>query len=247
MLRRILLANDGLPPDTEIVFANTGKEEHETLDFVKECGERWGVPIVWVEYKRGVVTHETASRHGEPYEQLIEDRGLFLPNPTMRFCTQALKLEPRDAYLRSLGWTEWDGFKGIRADEPHRIPKLKVQRSETPEETKVAPLVEAGIGIGEVFKFWKANDFDLRLPNHRGKNPLGNCDLCFLKGVDHIVSLIRDKPSRAVWWMKQEQKTGGTFRADRPSYTQMHKFATSQQEINFGDEALQDCECTDVS
>lgn len=30
-------------------FANTGKEEEATLEFVRDCGERWGVPIVWIE------------------------------------------------------------------------------------------------------------------------------------------------------------------------------------------------------
>lgn len=33
-----------------VVFANTGKERPETLDFVQECAERWDVPIPWLEY-----------------------------------------------------------------------------------------------------------------------------------------------------------------------------------------------------
>ena len=32
-----------------VTFQNTGAEADETLDFVHECGERWGVRIVWVE------------------------------------------------------------------------------------------------------------------------------------------------------------------------------------------------------
>ena len=31
------------------VYANTGKERQETLDFVKACQDNWELPIVWVE------------------------------------------------------------------------------------------------------------------------------------------------------------------------------------------------------
>lgn len=41
MLRRCLDA--GLQPDVHVLFANTGKERPETLDFVRDCGLNWGV------------------------------------------------------------------------------------------------------------------------------------------------------------------------------------------------------------
>jgi 3'-phosphoadenosine 5'-phosphosulfate sulfotransferase (PAPS reductase)/FAD synthetase len=44
MLRKVLDAHEGeLPPDVFVVFADTGKERPETLDFVRECSKRWGV------------------------------------------------------------------------------------------------------------------------------------------------------------------------------------------------------------
>ncbi len=53
MLWHILQAQGGkLPKDVRVAFMNTGKEREETLVFVKECGERWGVEIVWLEYDR---------------------------------------------------------------------------------------------------------------------------------------------------------------------------------------------------
>lgn len=33
------------------VFANTGKENPETLDFINECDKRWGLNVVWLEAK----------------------------------------------------------------------------------------------------------------------------------------------------------------------------------------------------
>lgn len=50
MLYRVLVA--GLQPDVHVIFANTGKERIETLDFVHEIETRWQVPIIWVEYYR---------------------------------------------------------------------------------------------------------------------------------------------------------------------------------------------------
>ena len=87
-----------LPDDTHVVFANTGKEEEATLRFVRDCAERWGVPIVWVEYRPDgdgwtTVDFHTASRNGEPFDALIRKRN-YLPNPVARFCTVELKILP---------------------------------------------------------------------------------------------------------------------------------------------------------
>ena len=78
MLHEILQANGGLPDRAKVLFANTGREMPETLDFVHECSERWNVPITWLEYARrenkvtfDVVNHNSASRDGEPFNTLL--------------------------------------------------------------------------------------------------------------------------------------------------------------------------------
>jgi len=45
MLWRILQENNGLPEDAIVIFANTGKEMEETLEFVRDCETNWDVPI----------------------------------------------------------------------------------------------------------------------------------------------------------------------------------------------------------
>ena len=50
MLKRIVDAYDGrLPRDVAVVFANTGLERPETLEFVDVCSRAWSVDIVWVQ------------------------------------------------------------------------------------------------------------------------------------------------------------------------------------------------------
>ena len=79
MLHRVLESNGGLPVEALVCFANTGKECEETLDFVRDCSVNWQVPITWVEYAAAeetkdrykLVTFDTASRDGEPFEALI--------------------------------------------------------------------------------------------------------------------------------------------------------------------------------
>lgn len=258
MLRLILDAYQGkLPDDVRVIFTNTGREMPETLDFVDECSARWGVPITWLEYRAGgryvVVNYEKASRDGEPFAAVITDRN-FLPNPVARICTVELKVLTMVRYVTAeMGWPFFTNVVGIRADEPKRVAKLG--DSARKEFGRYAPLALAGIVAADVGKFWSGNDFDLRLPNLNGKTAHGNCDLCFLKGLHQKVSLIREQPSRAKWWIEQERRVtskgqidgdAGLFRMDQPSYADMHRFATSHDEMfPFPENDLQDCACTD--
>ena len=97
-------------------------------------------------------------------------------------------------------------------------------------------MVAAGITKHDVGNFWKAQPFDLELPNFNGVTYHGNCDLCFLKGESQTRSLIAEKPERAVWWAKMEalalalasKPDGARFRKDRDSYQAMYDFALNQ-------------------
>jgi 3'-phosphoadenosine 5'-phosphosulfate sulfotransferase (PAPS reductase)/FAD synthetase len=255
MLWRVLQSNDGLPEEAKVCFANTGKEDEATLRFVDRCSKEWGVPITWVEYvdaeetkdRFRVVTFETASRDGEPFEAIIRKRN-YLPNPVSRFCTVEMKVRAIHRYLKSIGWTEWDLMLGIRADEQRRLAKIGNQDYGKHEE-KVAPLGKVGITKEMVGEFWAAQSFDLELPNISGVTYHGNCDLCYLKGAAQIQSLIAEKPERAVWWIKMEAlalasaPSGAKFWTDRPSYAAMLKFAQEQRDMFDQDEEAIACFC----
>jgi 3'-phosphoadenosine 5'-phosphosulfate sulfotransferase (PAPS reductase)/FAD synthetase len=257
MLWRVLQSNGGLPDEAKVIFANTGKEDEATLRFVDRCSKEWGVPVTWLEYRFSpetkdrfdVVDFETASRDGEPFEALIRARN-YLPNPVSRFCTVELKVRVMHRYLRSIGWTEWDSMLGIRADEPRRLAKIGNQDYGKHEE-KIAPLGPAGVTKEMVGQFWTSMPFDLELPNMNGVTMHGNCDLCYLKGASQILSLITEKPERAVWWAKMEALAlasapdGAVFRKDRPSYAQMLKFTQEQRDMFAGDTNTIECFCGD--
>ena len=258
MLWRVLQSNGGvLPEGVEVCFANTGKEREETLEFVRDCGANWNVPIRWIEWRNdesgfAVVGFDTASRDGEPFAELIKKRD-YLPNPMARFCTVELKIEPQRHYLHSLGWVDWNDAVGIRADEPRRVAKIRANPSggkAGPE--RIMPLAEAGITKTDVGNFWKAQPFDLGLKSVNGVTMEGNCDLCFLKGANIILTSIKAEPARAIWWAKQEGSitnakiaNGGTFRTDRPSYQQMQNYALAQTDMFDADEEAIACFCGD--
>jgi 3'-phosphoadenosine 5'-phosphosulfate sulfotransferase (PAPS reductase)/FAD synthetase len=237
MLWRVLEANGGLPSEAIVCFANTGKEDEATLRFVQDCSEQWNVPITWLEYRTdgyAVVDYATASRDGEPFDALTTKKS-YLPNPVARFCTQELKVNP----IKKFSDIEDDGtMVGVRADEPHRIPKMR-------KRGMLIPLAEAGVTQADVQAFWRAHPFDLGLDFRDGTTALGNCDLCFLKGPYQITSLVLDKPERAVWWAGQEQKIGATFRSDRPSYASMLKFSQEQRDMFDPNEEAIACFCGD--
>lgn len=256
MLWRILQENNGIPEGSIVTFANTGKEEEETLKFVKACQDNWNVDIHWIEYQYAEkpadrwkrVTYETASRNGEPFFQLIDQNGsLYLPNPVARICTAKLKIRAIHAYLKAMGWQHNENMDwvGIRADEQRRAAKINRDRT---------PLVVDGITKQDVGNFWKSQPFDLGLPNMNGVTMHGNCDLCFLKPTHQIISLIREKPERADWWIAMENhaqssnKTygdGAKFRKDRPSYAELKKFALSHDDMFDTTEEAIACFCGD--
>ena len=220
MLYHILRAHNGRVPDTaRVLFCNTGREREETLKFVHEIGQHMGVPIVWLEYnyrfdaKGGkddlknihrIVDFETASRKGEPFEELIRSRKM-LPNQDMRLCTQELKVETVNRYMRrDLDIRNFRNVLGIRYDEPKRWHKALLE-----ECTSDYPMVHAGVSKADIKRFWDAQDYDLGIPSW-----MGNCRYCFLKGVPNLMHTIRldtpadPKAEHPVQWWKDMEKVG---------------------------------------
>lgn len=186
-----------------VVFANTGREFEETLQFVNECDKRWNFNTVWIEAitdeKHGngvrakVVNFETASRNGEPFEAMIAKHGM--PNVKMAICTRELKSYAIKSYAKQIGFKNYKTAIGIRADEIDRI------QSDHAKKGFIYPLVSAGTTKSDVNKFWINNDFDLQLKGYEG-----NCDFCFKKSLRKLLTLTIEQPKKLEWWQEMEKK-----------------------------------------
>tara|TARA_R110002153_G_scaffold79743_2_gene203360 strand:- start:1242 stop:2177 length:936 start_codon:yes stop_codon:yes gene_type:complete len=286
MLWNILKAYKyNLPDDIYVIFANTGKENEETLKFIKDVEDNWDVNIHWIEFDVNLnkplskkrtddmfwkeVNFDTASRDGEPFEKLIdyhkarrlqfsdmmynqdnlkfvnEGQG-FLPNPTARFCTDLLKIQGVRNFMIKKNVKSYTHVLGLRYDEPRRVASIKKKGTRKVEIS--TPMNDAKHTKEDIFKFWNDYWFDLDLPNINGETPHGNCDLCFLKGRKKTESLIREKPEKADWWIRMEEKNKNVFRRDRPSYKKLKEIIEISPML-FDDENddgdLGDCFCTD--
>lgn len=187
-----------------VVFANTGKERNETLDFINECDLRFGFNTVWIEaitrpeHGKGVgveiVDYYTANRNGEPFERMIRKHGL--PNVKNPHCSRELKKYAIRAYCRSIGWKNYFTAIGIRVDELDRI-------SESAEKERfIYPFISMiSTRKNDVNKFWSLQDFDLKLKTYEG-----NCDLCFKKSLRKLMTIVNEAPDIANWWRSMEEK-----------------------------------------
>lgn len=165
--------------DIVFVFANTGQEHENTLIFVDQCDKAFDLNLVWVEavvhFVNGVgsthkiINFETASRNGEPFEEVIKKYGV--PNMTFVTCNRELKLNTMKSYMNSIGWDDYFSAIGIRPDEKRRVNKKQ-------EEYKILyPLIdEWPSDKQDVMTFWENQEFDLQIEERQG-----NCVWCWKK------------------------------------------------------------------
>ena len=257
MLRKIIDAHGGkLPADVHVLFANTGDEMAATLDFVRDCADRWSVPITWIEYALTtddaptyeIVSYASASRDGEPFDRYLQHvervtaakgNEPYLPGPGNRFCTTELKIRPMGKWMKDHGYAHWTNVVGIRADEPKRWRKLN---RTPPERWEVSlPLVDAGTTVTDVRAFWATQDFDLGI---RGDWE-GNCDACHLKMPWKVARVFRDHPERAARWSRREARAGKLFRPRGPSIEQLVQLSTRPIVPQSDELEIQCTGCTD--
>lgn len=209
MLARFVQLHCGKHADLLFVFANTGEEHPRTLEFVNECDRAWDLGIVWLEAevqegRKGtthrVVTFETASRNGEPFQRMIEKFGI--PNKSYPHCNRELKLRPLQHYIKSIGWKDARVAIGIRADEPKRI------RAAAETERIVYPFAHWWPqDKQDVLTWWEDQPFDLGILEREG-----NCKWCWKKSLKKHAQNIAANPEWYDFPRRMEAKHGMTNR-----------------------------------
>lgn len=174
-----------------VLFCDTGREHPKTYKFINDFEAFENIPVTKISYP-GKFDGMLAKRD---YKRI--------PNRMLRSCTEELKVNTAKRYLRSIGITTYINMIGFRFDEPERVNR------HTDKFKKVItsfPLYEMKVTKKIVNDFWQQKDYNFEIPSI-----LGNCDLCFMKGKNVIISILRNNPEFADKWIKDEEESKRHF------------------------------------
>lgn len=190
------------------VFANTGREDERTLDFVLDCDANFNLNLTWLEAvthkgeRKGcthnVVSFDTADRKGRVFEEVIQKYGI--PNKAYPHCNRELKLNPIKSWMKESGLKDAHTAIGIRADE---IDRMSIK---TEENKLIYPLISMNpMTKAAVIKWWKDQPFgfDLDVPEH-----YGNCITCFKKSDRKLMTIAKRDGKQFKWADDMERKYG---------------------------------------
>jgi hypothetical protein len=238
----------------QVVSDKIGKEfigtlEDDTIIYtILDLEQFIGQEIIWVS--------------GKTFDEIIKRRdntATYLPNPTMRFCTTEMKLNP------IFQW--WDSnFKepvimriGFRANEMRRAKTMQektnkngilefkkiIGRSKTGNRNKWGniawqkpefPLIKDVIFKDKIVKYWK--DKNVRFAKHN------NCIGCFHREIHMLKHMEQKHPNKFQWFIDQEIESRKTY-SDRSwnlkiDYAKIKKW--KPQIEMFNDEDFNDCD-----
>lgn len=191
------------------VFANTGLENEQTLEFIEACDKYFKLCVQWIEadvkdqLKLGtsyyMTDYHNASRNGEPFESIIKKYGI--PNQASPHCTRELK----SATINSFGKQWFNGEKydtaiGIRKDEADRI------NVEYKKRRLIYPLIQPDMiptNKQMINLYWKSMPFRLNLKGYQG-----NCITCWKKSFKKLYQIAKENPTSFDFMDRMEQKYG---------------------------------------
>lgn len=242
--------------DKLYVFANTGQERIETIDFLKNIVKYWGIDLniiegvysdkmgVGINYK--LVDFDNISMNSEPFSGAVMhlNKGVYdgLPHQQAPYCSSSMKTIPckkfADEIFGTNNYIKSIGFR--KEDMPKRITVSEIKQ----DKDRIFPLITdfyTPIGQSELTKWWKTQPFKLEID---GK--LGNCELCWKKSDKVLLENIRYGTSSIDWWRKMESKYGNTsFRGNKSinELVRLSKLPITQK-MQFPDEDSDGCVCS---
>jgi len=162
-------------PQTDyVVFCDTGREHEKTYKFINDFEAFENIPIIRLGGKDSF-TKYLAKRDFE-----------LIPNMMARSCTIELKVKVARRWARKNIGMAYINILGFRADEPQRVANNKKIWQQVKQHF---PLFEKGITKENVNQYWLSKPYNLEIPSI-----LGNCTLCFMKGKNNIINILRHDP-----------------------------------------------------
>lgn len=205
-------------PDHNIinVMANTSKERQESLEFMNQCDQYYGLNLIWLEteflesgkgVKPIVKKYEDLSTNGEVFEKGIQKLGI--PSSINKWCNRDLKKRVIIKYTDTVfGKGNYSIAIGIRADEIDRVTKSYKSNN------IFYPLIDNGLTKQDRNKFWDQQPIKIKIPAYKG-----NCDLCFEKSKRKLLTIIKEDPETVNWWKEMYDRYGSMPKQSSQSYT----------------------------
>lgn len=191
------------------VFANTGLENEQTLEFVEQCDKHFNLNVQWVEANvnpnKGdgtdyyLTDFDNAKRNGEPFESVISKYGI--PNQMYPHCTRELKEVPIRKFARN--WFNGESYHtaiGIRSDEADRI------NNKANDMGFIYPLINRKMipATKPMINFyWASMPFRLNLKGYQG-----NCVTCWKKSDKKLFKIAKENPKSFDFMDRMERKYG---------------------------------------
>ncbi len=207
--------------NVKFIFANTGFEHPNTLDFINKCHIAWDLDLTWIEavVHKGVkgcthkvVTYETAKRNCEPFEEVIKKYGI--PNKAYPHCNRELKINPIKSWIKENNYQKLDYAIGIRADEFDRM-SVKAK-----ERNIIYPLISMiHTTKQDVIEWWSKQPFDLDLSEH-----LGNCETCWKKSPRKQMTIAKNSPEKYDFFKRMELEHKNTGYGDSRQFNSGVRF-----------------------
>jgi hypothetical protein len=189
------------------VFANTGLENEQTLEFVEKCDNYWKLNVQWIEAsvnfgeRKGtgywLTDFDNAKRKGEPFEAVIRKYGI--PNQAFPHCTRELKQNPIKAFAKE--WFDGESYQtaiGIRLDEADRM------NAKWKENGYLYPLINREMIPATkpmINFFWRNMGFRLNLKGYQG-----NCITCWKKSDKKLYQIFKENPTAFEFMDRAERK-----------------------------------------
>ena len=166
---------------------------------------------------------------GKTFEQIILDKGGYLPNKMARYCTSEMKIKPIFDFLQNtaeLPVRMRIGYRFGESNETNRMIKLKeradenglesyrtiVGRSKKGNQNKWGyvpyritefPLIEDKVPKDVIYNYW--NDKPVRFAYRN------NCVGCVNRNPLFLSHMANKDPDTFNWFIKQEELTGNNF------------------------------------